>query len=383
MVFDERIVDRKELLKNVRKVVVKIGTAALSDPQGRLDETRVRRLADQVHALRARGLQAVIVTSGAIGAGMSLLGLEQRPTRLPELQACAAVGQGRLTAVYDQCFRRKGYHAAQMLLTRKDFDYRHRYLNASNTIQALLAYGAVPLINENDTISVEEMSLTFTDNDILAALVTNLLGADMLAILTVEDGLYENPEAAQDERRVVDTVENISEATREMASEAVSRGGRGGMASKIEAAGMVASAGNLVVVANALTPGILEKIFDGETVGTLFLPARKRMGGKKRWMRYGSRPKGRVIVDAGARKALVERGKSLLPSGILRAEGDFERGDLVAVCDESGEEFARGLTNYSAEEIGRIAGLKSAAVRRVLGDARYDEAIHRDHMAVS
>jgi len=375
--------DRKELLGRVRKVVVKIGTASLSDARGGLDEAQVARLADQVHALRSRGLQVVIVSSGAIGAGVSALGLPGRPKRLPELQACAAIGQGRLTAVYDQCFRRRGYHAAQMLLTRKDFDYRHRYLNVSNCIHALLAFGAVPLINENDTVSVEEISLTFTDNDMLSALVTNLLGADMLVILTVEDGLYENPEAAPSERRVVSAVEAVADDIRGMVSRRTSRGGRGGMASKLAAAEMVTAAGNPVLIANAREDRILERLFDGEPLGTLFLPRPRRMAGRKRWLRFGSRPKGRLFVDAGARRALVERGKSLLPSGIIRVEGEFERGDLVAVCAENGEEFARGLVNYGAFDMARIAGQRTAALTRILGESPYEEAVHRDHMAIN
>lgn len=375
--------DRVELLKRVGQVVVKIGTAALSNEAGGLNESGIGRLAAQVHALRQRGLQVVIVSSGAIGAGMDALGLKTRPARLPELQACAAIGQGRLTAVYDRCFRRKGYHAAQMLLTQKDFDDRRRYLNASNAIHAILDYGAVPLINENDTISVEEITLTFTDNDILAALVTNLLGADMLIVLTVEDGLYANPDAPPGERRVVPVVPKVTETVQAMVAAGCSPGGRGGMRSKIEAARMVTTAGNIVVIANARRPGVLKTIFDGEAIGTLFLPAGKRMASRKRWLRFGSRPKGSIIIDAGARRALVERGKSLLPSGVVGVRGDFARGDLVCVCDEAGAELARGLINYGSEDMAKIAGSRTSALRRILGDAPYDETIHRDHLVLN
>ena len=375
--------DRVELLKRVGQVVVKIGTAALSNEAGGLNESGIGRLAAQVHALRQRGLRVVIVSSGAIGAGMDALGLKTRPARLPELQACAAIGQGRLTAVYDRCFRRKGYHAAQMLLTQKDFDDRRRYLNASNAIHAILDYGAVPIINENDTISVEEITLTFTDNDILAALVTNLLGADMLIVLTVEDGLYANPDAPPAERRVVPVVPKVTEAVQAMVAAGCSPGGRGGMRSKIEAARMVTTAGNVVVIANARRPGVLEAIFDGEAIGTLFLPAGKHMASRKRWLRFGSRPKGSIIIDAGARRALVERGKSLLPSGVVGVRGDFARGDLVCVCDEAGAELARGLINYGSEDMAKIAGSRTSALRRILGDAPYDETIHRDHLVLN
>lgn len=372
---------RRALLKQVKRVVVKIGTAALSNEAGGLDEKRVERLAAQVHALRERGLQVAVVSSGAIGAGMNALGLKSRPTRLPELQACAAVGQGRLTGVYDRCFRRWGYHAAQVLLTRQDIDDRRRYLNASNTIHAILDYGAVPLVNENDTISVEE--ITFGDNDGLAALVTNLLRADMLILLTVVDGLYENPEAPAGRRRTLQVVEKVTDKIATLATKDKSRGGKGGMQSKIEAARMATSAGEAVLIANAIEPRILERIFDGEDLGTLFLPAGVKMRSRKRWLRFGSRPSGKIVVDAGAQRALTARGKSLLPSGVTEITGDFGRGDLVAICDEEGREIGRGLVNYSAEEMLKIKGHKTSEIRRIIGEAPYKVAVHRDHLVLN
>jgi len=378
----EAAVDRKEILKGVKKLVVKIGTAALSSPEGGLDEAQVARLAEQIHLLRQRGMQAVVVSSGAIGAGMNALKIHRRPAHLPDLQACAAVGQGRLTAVYDQCFRRHGYHAAQILLTREDFNDRRRYLNASNAIHAILNYGAVPIINENDTISVEEIA--FGDNDGLAALVANLIWADLLMLLSVVDGVYENPDAPPAERRTIRLVPKVTDEIRGVANGTQSRGGRGGMHSKLEAARVATEAGGLALIANAREPRLLERIADGEEIGTLFLPSkRKRLTSRKAWLRFGSRPKGQIVVDAGARRALVERGKSLLPSGIVRATGDFEAGDLVAVCDETGAEFARGLANYGAADMRRITGLKTAAVHALFGDHVYDEAIHRDHLVLS
>ena len=430
--------DRGEILRGVRKIVVKVGTAALSNAEGGLDEAQVARLAEQIHAVKQRGLQAAVVSSGAIGAGMNALGIRRRPSQLPDLQACAAVGQGRLTAVYDQCFRRHGYHAAQMLLTRDDFNDRRRYLNASNAIHAIFQHGAVPVINENDTISVEE--ITFGDNDGLAALVANLLGAEMLLLLTTVDGLYENPDAPATQRRVIALVREVNDEIRRLAASTRSRSGKGGMASKIEAARVATEAGGIALIANARQPHLLERVFAGEELGTLFLPARRgRMTSRKRWLRFGSRPKGTLTVDAGARRALVEGGKSLLPSGVKRVSGDFARGDLVAVCaalseagglvlrseepllrrvaDEQalkdaakggfplgqqaggrpsrqapqhdeitagqGNEFARGLVNYSSEEIRKIMGQKTSAIRRILGDAPYDEVIHRDHLVLS
>ena len=372
--------ERKELFGRVKTVVVKIGTASLSNEQGGLDEAAVARLAEQIHALRKRGAQVILVTSGAISAGVNALGLPKRPTALPELQACAAVGQGRLIAAYDRCFRQWNSHAAQMLLTREDFNDRRRYLNAFNTLKALLRLGAVPVINENDTISVDE--ITFSDNDRLAALVTSLMGADLLVLLTVVEGLLEDPDAPASERRVVPLVEKVNDEVRALAGASRSRGGKGGMASKLESAHIANEAGAGAVIACAKDPRVLERLFDGEPLGTLFLPGRTHVTGLKRWLRHGSRPKGTLTVDAGARRALVEGGKSLLPGGVTGVTGQFERGDLVAVQDDQGREFARGLVNYSSAEMQRIKGQKTAAVRRILPDAPCDEAIHRDHLAL-
>jgi len=372
---------RRKLLQDVKRVVVKIGTASISNEFGGLDESRVASLAEQVHALRRRGLQVAVVSSGAIGAGMNELGLKRRPTRLPELQACAAVGQGRLTSVYNQHFRRRGFHAAQILLTREDIEDRHRYLNASNAIRALLDYGAVPLINENDTIAVEE--ITFGDNDGLAVLVTHLVRADLLILLTVVDGLYENPDAPPAQRRVLEVVDKVTDAIAALAGKSVSRGGSGGMLSKIEAARAATAAGEPALIARASEPRILERIFEGESLGTLFLPAKAKMRSRKRWLLFGSKPRGKITVDDGARRALLERGKSLLPSGITGVSGRFARGDMVAICDEQGQEIGRGLVNYSADEIRIIRGHKTPEIRRLLGAAPYQAAIHRDHLALN
>lgn len=375
---------RDKLLKRVRKLVVKIGTASLSNTEGGLDESQVARLAEQLHALKQRGLQVTLVTSGAIGAGMNALGIRRRPTHVPDLQACAAIGQGHLISVYDQCFSRYGYHAAQMLLTRDDFNDRRRYMNASNAIHAILAYGSVPVINENDTISVEEIDLSFGDNDGLAALVTNLVSADLLVLLTEAEGLYENPDAPAAQRKIVREAPKVTDAIRQMATSSKSKGGRGGMVSKIEAARVATEAGGAVVIAGARTPNVLGRLFDGADVGTLFLPAKpERLGRHKCWLRYGTRPKGKLAVDSGARRALAQDGKSLLPSGIRAVDGAFDRGDLVAVTDEAGAEFARGLVNYSSDEMRKIMGQKTAAVHRILGNTLYDEAIHRDHLVLS
>ena len=370
---------RRALLERVETVVVKVGTAVLTDASGRLREERVAGLARQVADLRGRGLRVVVVSSGAIGAGVGELGLEGRPETMPRLQAAAAVGQGQLMRAYDEAFKRFELHTGQVLLTRDDFNDRLRYLNARNTLLALLDLGVVPIVNENDTISVEE--ITFGDNDFLAAQVTSLLRAELLVILTVVDGLRRpGPHGGLGER--IDVVEEVTEEVLALASEEATSLGRGGMGSKLQAAQVATRAGEAVVVADGTREDVLGAIFSAEPVGTLFLPSAKRMGSRKRWIAFGVRPRGRIRVDEGARRALLERGKSLLPSGVLGVEGDFRRGDVVEIEDEAGRVFGRGLTNYSSEDVLRVRGLKTSQMARVLGAKPYDEIIHRDNLVV-
>jgi len=364
---------REDIFRNAKTIVVKIGTGVLSAEDGRLEGARVAEIAEQVCGLVSRGYKVVIVSSGAIGAGMAELKMDKRPTLLPQLQAAASVGQGKLIAAYEERFKRRGYHAAQMLLTRDDFEDRARYLNARNTILALLDLGAVPVINENDSIRVEE--ITFSDNDLLSALVTTLVRADVLVMLSTVKGLYKDG-------HVVDVVERIDESVRRLSTGAVSRRGSGGMESKLQAAEIATRAGIPVIVADGREKEILLRVADGEKTGTLFMPSSERMSSRKGWIGLTVRPKGRIYVDGGARDAVANKGRSLLPSGITRVEGRFERGDIVAIVAEDGGEFARGLVNYSSEELARIKGLKTSAIAGVLGSRPYDEAVHRDNMAV-
>lgn len=371
---------RLEIVRRVERVVVKVGTAVLCGDSGKLDDGQVERLAEQVDGLHATGVKVVVVTSGAIGAGMAALGLERRPTALPMLQAAAAIGQGKLMAAYEQVFSKRGYHAAQVLLTREDLDERQRYLNACNTLNTLLDLGAVPVVNENDTVSVEEIG--FLENDALAMTVAGLVRADLLVALSSIDGLYENPDAPLEERRVVEVVEGVDEAVAALAGSERSVGGSGGMTAKLEAFRDATEVGVPVMIANGAEPNVLLRLFEGEALGTLFMPRPGRVRSRKLWLGFGARPKGSIVVDAGARRALVERGKSLLPSGILEVRGAFGRGDLAAVVTAEGEEFARGLSNYSAEEVRRIRGLKSDRIAEALGDCPYPEVIHRDNLTL-
>jgi len=372
---------RDRHVRPARRIVVKVGTNVLASPENSLDEGRVGAIVDQVAELVDVGCQVALVSSGAIGCGMAELGLEARPTTLPLNQAVASVGQGALMASYERQFRRHGLHAGQVLLTHEDFDDRRRYLNACNTIHTLFELRCVPVINENDTISTEEIQ--FGDNDTLAALVAHLVRAELLVLLTSVPGLYERRPGRGSPGKVLQLVERVDDRVASLAYDEKTQLGSGGMRSKIEAARLVTEAGGAAVIADGREPDILRRLMAGENVGTLFLPRDGKMRSFKRWIRFTSRPRGTVRVDAGARQALVERGKSLLPSGIVGVEGSFGRGDVVRVSGPDGQEFARGLTNYSAAEISRIMGRHSSHIRRVLGYSHYDEVIHRDNLALT
>ena len=371
---------RLEIVRGVERLVVKVGTAVLCEASGALDYGQVRRLAEQVDFLHSAGVKVVVVTSGAIGAGMAALGLAERPTALPLLQASAAIGQGKLMAAYERVFSERGYHAAQILLTREDLDERARYLNASNTLRALLDMGAVPVVNENDTVSVEEIG--FLENDALAMLVAGLARADLLVALSSIDGLYENPDAPADQRRVVDLVEGVDEAVTALASGEMSARGRGGMTAKLDAVRSATSVGIPVIIANGREPEALPRLFRGERLGTIFMPAAAKMRSRKMWIGFGSRPRGVIVVDEGARRAIVDRGTSLLPSGVCEVEGAFRPGDVATLATKAGGEFARGLANYSAEDVKRICGLKTSEIADALGSCPYEEVIHRDNLVL-
>lgn len=364
---------RREFLTRVKRLVVKVGTAVITSPQGTLDARRVAALAEQIDGLVGLGYEVVLVTSGAIGAGMGELGLKERPTALPQLQAAASVGQSHLMAAYNRSFRKHGHHAAQVLLTREDFDDRTRYLNVRNAINALFAMGAIPVINENDAVGVDE--IRFGDNDVLSAMVASLLGADLLILLTVVDGLLDK------DGRVVSTVERVTDDIRALDLGTKTAQGTGGMGTKIEAVAMVTRTGEGAIIANGRTANVLTRVMQGDELGTFFVPQPRRTRSRKRW--FAARTtRGTVHVDKGAREALVRRGKSLLPSGVLSVSGTFSEGDTVEIAGPDGAAFAYGLTNLSSEDLGKVRGLKSHQVRRVLGNAAYDEAVHRDNMLI-
>jgi glutamate 5-kinase len=361
--------------------VVKVGTSVLAGPDGALDAARIDHLAEQVSAVMASGRRVALVSSGAVGAGIGQLGLGRRPDNLRQLQAAAAVGQAYLIRAYDEGLRRHGRHAAQLLLTHEDFDSRPRYLNMRNTLTALFEWDAVPVINENDTISVDE--IRFGDNDRLAAMVTNLLRAPLLVILSVVDGLYRADPGPSGAGEVIPVVANLDDGVIGLAGSSRSALGTGGMRSKLDAARLVTQAGGSVIIASGKRPEPLTRVLAGETVGTLLLARGATQAARKRWIGLTARPRGHLVVDAGARRALESGTRSLLAIGVVEVVGDFEKGDVVGVRDTEGLEFARGLSNYATADARQIRGLRTEQARQVLGQALYDEVIHKDNLVLT
>ena len=372
---------RLDVARGANLVVVKVGTRVLTGPDGLLDHGRIESLGRQFDALLAAGRRVVLVSSGAVGAGMGRLGLSSRPGELALLQAVAAIGQSSLIEAYERVFRTHGRHAAQVLLVADDIQHRARYLNIRNTLRALLEYGVIPVINENDTVSVEELRTSFGDNDRLAALVATLLGAPLLVLLSDVDGLFDRHPADPAARRL-DTVSEVDAAVEGLARDSIGGLSKGGMASKIAAARIVSEAGGHCIIASGRDDRVLERIVAAETVGTLFVGRAEAMPAWKRWIGWSADPRGRILVDDGARTAVVTSGRSLLAAGVRGVEGEFAAGDVVALASAAGE-FARGLANYPAADLRRIAGLKTDRILETLGYCPYDEVIHRDNLAVT
>jgi glutamate 5-kinase len=356
---------RRELLNNVSRLVVKLGTGVLTDARKQPDLAQFDQLVAQIALQRQQGREVVLVTSGAVGAGMGVLGYDKRPAELAELQACAAIGQSRLMSTYDKLFARHQLGVAQVLLTHDDLQHHERHLNARNTLVRLLRHGIVPIINENDAVSFTEIK--FGDNDKLSALVACLLPADLLVILTTVDGVIVN--YGQPNAQLLATVEAITPEVEALAGGTTSATAVGGMTSKIQAAKIVARSGIPLVIAPGKKTDVLQRVTNREAEGTLFVPNQKRLASRKRWIAFFHRPAGIIQVDDGAKQALREQGKSLLAPGIIRCEGTFQKGDVVTICDINGTEFARGITEVPAESI----RLKQMPRR---------EVIHRDDLVI-
>ena len=356
---------QRDSLKSASRIVVKLGTGVLTDSQKLIDPAQLEQIVAQLAALRRAGKEVIVVTSGAVGAGMGALGYNSRPTNLSEKQACAAVGQTRLMAVYEKLFAVHGLVVAQVLLTHDDLEHHERHLNARNTLVTLLGRGVVPIINENDAVSSTEIK--FGDNDKLSALVASLLPADLLVILTTVDGVIKNFGEAN--ATTLSVIETIDSAIEDMAGGTSSETAVGGMKSKIEAAKIVVRSGIPLVIASGRNKEVLARILRGEDQGTLFVAKPNRLQGRKRWIAFFHHPKGTLFVDEGAKVALREKGKSLLPPGVARSEGEFGAGDVVRICDLDGLEFARGIARFS-----------SAAIR----DHKLpkEELVHRDDLVI-
>jgi len=372
-------INLRDPLKGKRRIVVKIGSALLTrDGQG-LNSDGIHDWAAQIAQLRGRGLELVLVSSGAVAAGMQRLGRSTRPHALHELQAMAAVGQMNLVQVYESAFQRHGLHTAQVLLTHDDLTDRRRYLNSRTTLRTLLGFGVIPVINENDTVATEE--IRFGDNDTLAALVANLIEADLLLILTDQRGLYERDPRQDPEAKLLAEGKAGDPQLLTMAGGSGALG-RGGMRSKLLAAEKAARSGASTVIASGREANVIARVLDGEPVGTHLQAAQGRVAARKQWLAGQLRATGKLRLDAGAVKVIREGGKSLLPVGVKAIEGAFTRGEIVSCLDPEGHEVARGLVNYSSEEAGRIIGKASDKIESILGYIDEPELIHRDNMIV-
>ncbi len=370
---------RRQHLLKARRVVLKLGSAVVTAPDG-LNLPLLQRLVEEIAHLRGKEREFVLVSSGAIAAGCRKLGIATRPAGIPQQQAVAAAGQSSLMLTYEEAFAAHGLKVAQILLTHDDLAARSRFLNARNTLFTLLQWQVVPVINENDTVATDE--LKFGDNDNLAALICNLVEADLLILLTDIDGLFARDPREDPAAPFIPLIETFDAHLEKAASRRAGALGRGGMTSKLQAAKKAAAAGIPTLIANGLTEGILAQIFAGKEVGTLVLPQTQKLKSRQYWLAYNVTPQGAILVDSGAHQALALHHKSLLPAGIVEVFGGFGKGAPVQLLDPDGRPFAMGLTNYSARDIGRIKGRHTKEIAQSLGYQGYDEVIHRDNLVI-
>lgn len=365
---------------NYKRIVIKIGTHLITTEEGEINQSVLNRLITEAAGFFSRGGEIIIVTSGAIALGAKELQLSEKPKTLPLKQAAAAIGQPVLMDYYREKFSEQRIAVAQVLLTKADMEDRERYLNIRNTLFTLLEHRVIPVINENDTVAVEEIK--FGDNDNLSALVASKIEADLLIVLTDVDGLCAADPRKDKQAKVIPIVEKITPEIEKIASKCPgSCFGTGGMQSKIQAAKIVTRSGVTMVIANGTKPGILKDIVEDKLVGTKFIAVKQSLESRKRWIAFGAQKRGKIFIDKGAARALVQQGKSLLPIGVVSVEGDFAAGDMVAVFSQD-KEIARGLTFYSAEQIKKILRKKTSEIEKILGSKDYDEIIHRDNLVV-
>ncbi len=370
---------RKDILSKVKRVVIKAGSRLLVDMEkGGVNSEMIQKICSSVANIRRNGVEVVLVSSGAVGAGMAVLGINERPKKLENIQSCASVGQIKLIRIYEEYFQSEGFHVGQVLLTAEDFRIRDRYLNINNTIHSMLRHSIIPIINENDSVSIEEIKVG--DNDKLSADVTQFLETDLLIILTDEDGLFDkNPKEFPD-AKLISSVKEITPDIEKLAGKAGSIISTGGMKSKLEAIRQASSAGCNVILANGFKTSP-EDILNGEKVGTLFLGSETKISQKKKWLSYVSNTVGRLTVDQGGTRALQQKNSSLLFVGIKKVEGIFQKGALVDICDTQGTIFGRGITDFNNDEISSLIGKKSEEVSK-LYPQRPNQVIHKDNLVL-
>ncbi|GAB4356575.1 MAG: glutamate 5-kinase [Gammaproteobacteria bacterium] len=370
----------RQQIRHSRRWVVKIGSALLTNDGRGLDREAIERWAGQIAGICSQGVEVLLVSSGAVAAGMSRLGWKNRPHALHELQAAAAVGQMGLIQTYESAFQKHGRHTAQVLLTHDDLSHRRRYLNARSTLRTLLKMEVIPIVNENDTVAIDE--IRFGDNDTLAALVANLVEADLLLILTDQGGLYDSDPRFNPDARLVSLSPAGAAELEQMAGGSGGALGRGGMLTKVRAARLAARSGTATVIVGGREENLMARLWEGEELGTLLIPDQEPVAARKQWLAGQLQVRGRLVLDDGAVKVLRESGRSLLAVGVTDVEGAFSRGELVSCIDGSGVEVARGLVNYSAEETRAIKGRPSSEIESVLGYVDEPELIHRDNLVV-
>ncbi len=372
--------DRKKLFKSAKRIVIKAGSGILTGKNG-LNRSTISNITNDICELREKGYEIILVSSGAISAGLRKTGHSKKPEAISEKQAMAAVGQSRLMFAYEKAFENHGYTVAQILITGDDLNNRRRYLNARNTIFTLLSWGIIPIINENDTVVIDEIK--FGDNDNLSAMVANMTDSNLLINLTDIDGLYDGDPRVNKKAKLIDEINKIGSSILEFAGSAPGAFGTGGMASKINAAKKATINGIPAVIANGRKKNIIKRILRGEATGTLFTPQPRPICDRKNWIAFSRSIKGDIAIDQGAVKALLKNGKSLLPSGVIEVRGKFNRGDSIRVIDLDNNEIAIGMSDYSASDLDKIKGLKSSKIESILGYKHNDEVIHRDNLVIT
>ncbi len=371
---------RQTCVSKAKRIVVKVGSAVITTDTGRLDRARLAAIVEEIASLKARDYQVMLVTSGAIAAGLERLGLEERPTAIPDLQAAASVGQGLLIQQYTGLFEKHEIHVGQVLLTQYDITHREHYVNAANTFEKLLDFGVVPIVNENDTTVVEEIK--FGDNDTLAALVTNLSKADALVIMSDIDGLHTADPRKHDGTQLLSEVAEITPAIESLAGGAGTAFGSGGMVTKLNAAKIVTLAGAGMFLIDGRADAALVAAMNGDDVGTFFAPRGRKMTSRKAWIAFGTVAKGTITVDDGAKEAMIAKGKSLLPAGVTSVAGLFTDGDMVEITDAAGELIARGLVDFAAEDLAKIKGMTSEEIHKSHKELYGREVVHRDCLVI-